>query len=190
MEGGLFALLPFHVPAKKRPILLKALILSLIYIVAFVSRLFSIIRYESVIHEFDPYFNFRTTKYLIEEGFYNFHNWFDTESWYPLGRIIGGTIYPGLMVTAAMVYWVLRAFHFTVDIRNVCVLLAPWMASNTTLITYFLGKEIRDEATGIVAAHSLQLFQDTFPVQLPAHMITKAWPSLLCCLHSPCSSRV
>ncbi len=41
------------------------------------------------------YFNFRTTKFLAKEGFYSFHNWFDDRAWYPLGRIIGGTIYPG-----------------------------------------------------------------------------------------------
>lgn len=44
-------------------------------------RLFSVVRYESVIHEFDPWFNFRTTKYLIEAGFYEFHNWFDDATW-------------------------------------------------------------------------------------------------------------
>lgn len=57
---------------------------------AFSCRLFSVLRFESVIHEFDPYFNYRTTKFLAEEGFYNFHNWFDDRAWYPLGRIIGG----------------------------------------------------------------------------------------------------
>lgn len=62
---------------------------------AFSTRLFSVLRFESVIHEFDPYFNYRTTRFLAEEGFYNFHNWFDDRAWYPLGRIIGGTIYPG-----------------------------------------------------------------------------------------------
>ena len=41
------------------------------------------------------YFNYRTTQYLASEGFYEFHNWFDDRAWYPLGRIIGGTIYPG-----------------------------------------------------------------------------------------------
>ena len=41
------------------------------------------------------YFNYRTTRFLTEEGFYKFHNWFDDRAWYPLGRIIGGTIYPG-----------------------------------------------------------------------------------------------
>lgn len=58
--------------------------------VAFATRLFSVLRFESVIHEFDPYFNYRTTKYLAEQGFYSFHNWFDDRAWYPLGRIIGG----------------------------------------------------------------------------------------------------
>ena len=56
---------------------------------AFSVRLFSVLRYEVMIHEFDPYFNYRTTKYLAEEGFYKFHNWFDDRAWYPLGRIIG-----------------------------------------------------------------------------------------------------
>ena len=50
------------------------------------------VKYESVIHEFDPYFNYRSTIYLIEKGFYEFWNWFDHESWYPLGRIIGFTV--------------------------------------------------------------------------------------------------
>ena len=63
---------------------------------AFSTRLFSVLRFESVIHEFDPYFNYRTTRFLAEEGFYSFHNWFDDRAWYPLGRSIGGTIYPGM----------------------------------------------------------------------------------------------
>jgi dolichyl-diphosphooligosaccharide--protein glycosyltransferase len=56
-----------------------------------------VLRYESVIHEFDPYFNYRTTSFLTSEGYYSFHNWFDDMAWYPLGRIIGGTIYPGYL---------------------------------------------------------------------------------------------
>lgn len=59
---------------------------------AFSTRLFSVLRFESVIHEFDPYFNYRTTQYLADEGFYKFHNWFDERAWYPLGRIIGGKL--------------------------------------------------------------------------------------------------
>ncbi|NXP81789.1 STT3A glycosyltransferase, partial [Ramphastos sulfuratus] len=78
-------------------------------------------------------FNYRTTRFLAEEGFYKFHNWFDDRAWYPLGRIIGGTIYPGLMITSAAIYHVLHFFHVTIDIRNVCVFLAPLFSSFTTI---------------------------------------------------------
>uniref|UniRef100_A0A4W3H813 Dolichyl-diphosphooligosaccharide--protein glycosyltransferase subunit STT3A n=1 Tax=Callorhinchus milii TaxID=7868 RepID=A0A4W3H813_CALMI len=119
---------------------------------AFSTRLFSVLRFESVIHEFDPYFNYRTTRFLTEEGFYKFHNWFDDRAWYPLGRIIGGTIYPGLMITSATLYHVLHFFHITVDIRNVCVFLAPLFSSFTTIVTYHLTRELKDAGAGLLAA--------------------------------------
>ncbi|RXM92452.1 Acetolactate synthase-like protein [Acipenser ruthenus] len=115
---------------------------------AFSTRLFSVLRFESVIHEFDPYFNYRTTRFLTEEGFYKFHNWFDDRAWYPLGRIIGGTIYPGLMVTSAALYHVLHYFHITIDIRNVCVFLAPLFSSFTVIVTYHLTKELKVSSWG------------------------------------------
>jgi hypothetical protein len=70
------------------------LALLAICVMAFSLRLFSVVKYESVIHEFDPYFNFRVTVYLTKEGFYNLWNWFDDRTWYPLGRVVGGTVYP------------------------------------------------------------------------------------------------
>ena len=117
------------------------------YILAFSIRLFSVLRYESMIHEFDPYFNYRTTKYLAEEGFYDFHNWFDDRAWYPLGRIIGGTIYPGLMITSATIYHFLQALNLTIDVRNVCVFLAPLFSSFTTIVTYLLTSELHSKVT-------------------------------------------
>ena len=105
------------------------LILGLISLVAISSRLFSVVRYESVIHEFDPWFNYRTTRELVNRGFYDFLNWFDDYSWYPLGRVVGGTVYPGLMLTSGLIHWVLHAVNFPVDIRNVCVFLAPLFSS-------------------------------------------------------------
>ncbi len=37
-------------------------------------------------------FNYRATHYMAMNGYYNFLNWFDDRSWYPLGRIVGGTV--------------------------------------------------------------------------------------------------
>lgn len=137
---------------EKQETLLKLSILSLAAILSFATRLFSVLRFESVIHEFDPYFNYRTTRFLVEEGFYKFHNWFDDRAWYPLGRIIGGTIYPGLMVTSAILYHLMWLVNITIDIRNVCVFLAPFFSSLTTIITYLLTKELKDSGAGLVAA--------------------------------------
>lgn len=128
------------------------MVLSICAILSFSTRLFAVLRFESVIHEFDPYFNFRTTKFLAREGFYSFHNWFDDRAWYPLGRIIGGTIYPGLMITSAFLYHVMHFLNITIDIRNVCVFLAPLFSSLTTLVTYNLTRELKDTGAGLVAA--------------------------------------
>ncbi|CAI5734489.1 unnamed protein product [Hyaloperonospora brassicae] len=131
----------------------KFAILAMICLMSFAIRLFAVVRYESVIHEFDPYFNFRTTKYLASEGFLEFLDWFDDRAWYPLGRIIGGTIYPGLMYTAALVYWVLNLLNISINVRNTCVFLAPLFAANTAIASYLLTKEVtKRSSAGLLAA--------------------------------------
>jgi dolichyl-diphosphooligosaccharide--protein glycosyltransferase len=134
---------------------LEFLILCLACTLAFLPRLLSVLRYESgltfqviflislpclVIHEFDPYFNYRSTQYLVKEGIYAFHNWFDEMAWYPLGRIVGGTVYPGLMWSAALVYKVCEYLGFPIDVRNSCVFVSPIWASFTVWITYMITK--------------------------------------------------
>lgn len=133
--------------------LLKVIILISIAGAAISSRLFSVIRFESIIHEFDPWFNFRATKYLVTHSFYEFLNWFDDRTWYPLGRVTGGTLYPGLMVTSGAIWHVLREWlSLPVDIRNICVMLAPVFSGLTAIATYFLTKEMKDSNAGLLAA--------------------------------------
>jgi len=128
-------------------------ILLCISVVAVLVRVFSVIRYESIIHEFDPWFNYRTTQYITKEGLYGLWNWFDSESWYPLGRSVGGTVYPGLMTTSYIIYWVLHKLSVPIDIRNVCVFLAPVFAAFTSIAAYLLTREItRKSQAGLFAA--------------------------------------
>jgi dolichyl-diphosphooligosaccharide--protein glycosyltransferase len=134
-------------------LLLQVIIFISIAGAAISSRLFSVIRYESIIHEFDPWFNFRATKYLVTHSYYEFLNWFDDRTWYPLGRVTGGTLYPGLMVTSGIIWHTLREwFSLPVDIRNICVLLAPAFSGLTAISTYFLTKEMKDSNAGLLAA--------------------------------------
>ncbi|KAM3415827.1 hypothetical protein BST61_g9334 [Cercospora zeina] len=133
--------------------LLRFLILLTIAAAAVAARLFSVIRFESIIHEFDPWFNFRATKYLVSNGFYKFWDWFDDRTWHPLGRVTGGTLYPGLMVTSGVIYHVLRFLTLPVDIRNICVLLAPGFSGLTAFASYLLTSEMSDSpSAGLLAA--------------------------------------
>ncbi|PFH50957.1 glycosyltransferase family 66 protein [Amanita thiersii Skay4041] len=132
--------------------LLRIIALALISGAAIASRLFAVINFESVIHEFDPWFNFRASKVLAAKGFYEFWNWFDPTAWYPLGRVVGGTVYPGLMATSGVIYNLLHALNLPVDVRNVCVLLAPGFSALTAWATYMFTKEMKDESAGLLAA--------------------------------------
>ncbi|KAF9529008.1 oligosaccharyl transferase STT3 subunit [Crepidotus variabilis] len=132
--------------------LLRIVALSLISGAAIASRLFAVINFESIIHEFDPWFNYRATRVLAAKGFYEFWNWFDPTAWYPLGRVVGGTVYPGLMATSGVIYNILHAINLPVDIRNICVLLAPGFSALTAWSTYMFTKEMKDPSAGLLAA--------------------------------------
>ena len=40
-------------------------LIAVICVISFAIRVFSVIKFESVIHEYDPWFNYRATKYLV-----------------------------------------------------------------------------------------------------------------------------
>merc|ERR1719474_177812 len=127
-------------------------VLALAWLAGFSSRLFAVIRFESIIHEFDPWFNYRSTAYMVEHGFYDFLNWFDSRAWYPLGRIVGGTVYPGLMLTSGSIHYILSLLNIPVHIRDICVFLAPLFSGLTAISTYFLTKELWSQGAGLFAA--------------------------------------
>ncbi|KAI0979939.1 hypothetical protein GJ496_006814 [Pomphorhynchus laevis] len=122
------------------------------WIVGFGIRLFSVIRYESIIHEYDPWFNYRSTRYMAEKGFYPFNNWFDERSWYPLGRIVGGTVFPGLMITSTLLHKCLHYIGLPIHIREICVFLAPVFSGCTACATFLLTKELWNLESGLFSA--------------------------------------
>ena len=57
------------------------------------------------------------------------------------------------MLTAALFYWVLNALHITINIRNVCVFIAPIFSANAAISSYLLTSEVtKRSATGLLAA--------------------------------------
>ena len=56
------------------------------------------------LNEYDPFFNYRITGFLIDNGFEEFKNWHDYKTWYPEGRDISRTSQEGLIFTTAFLY--------------------------------------------------------------------------------------
>uniref|UniRef100_H0VQR1 Dolichyl-diphosphooligosaccharide--protein glycosyltransferase subunit STT3B n=1 Tax=Cavia porcellus TaxID=10141 RepID=H0VQR1_CAVPO len=141
-SGGWQSLLSFHYPS------------SLAWLAGFSSApSYAVIpASEAFIHESTRGFNYRSTHHLASHGFYEFLNWFDERAWYPLGRIVGGTVYPGLMITAGLIHWILNTLNITVHIRDVCVFLAPTFSGLTSISTFLLTRELWNQGAGLLAA--------------------------------------
>jgi len=91
------------------PFILAILAVQFVLLVWFVwaayeIRLYPVKIYGYIIHEFDPWFNYRATEYLAEHGASKFFKWYDYESWYPLGRPVGTTIYPGMQIVGVGIW--------------------------------------------------------------------------------------
>ena len=134
---------------------------------AYTIRLHAVEVYGRVIHEFDPWFNFRATQYLVDHGWRKFFTWYDHESWYPLGRPVGTTIYPGMQFTAAGIFRALNALGFEVSLNDVCVFIPAGFSVIATLFTALIAKE------AAVGKHKHTAFAVTAFIMaiLPAHIM-------------------
>eukprot|EP00536_Pseudo-nitzschia_multiseries_P007648 jgi/Psemu1/324848/estExt_fgenesh1_pg.C_1820001 len=119
-------------------------ILSAVYVVGFFNllykacveayniRMYAINEYGRIIHEFDPYFNYRAAEYLWQHGTSKFFKWFDYMSWYPLGRPVGTTIYPGMQFTSI---WIKMFILPDWSINDICCFVPVWFGVLATLST-------------------------------------------------------
>jgi dolichyl-diphosphooligosaccharide--protein glycosyltransferase len=98
-------------------------------------RLYAINEYGRVIHEFDPYFNYRATEYLWEHGWTAFRQWFDYLVWYPLGRPVGTTIYPGMQVTSVLIK---KYILPDMSINDICCFVPAWFGVTATIAVGWL----------------------------------------------------
>ncbi|EUD65475.1 dolichyl-diphosphooligosaccharide-protein glycosyltransferase [Plasmodium inui San Antonio 1] len=132
---------------------MEIFILLLIVLLSFLLRLFSVIRNEAIIHEYDPYFNYKLTKILGENHFYDFWDYFDAKSWFPLGRTTGQTLFPGLMLTSHLIWKLCHMLGLLIDIKIVCIYIGPLFSFLTCIMTYILTAEVYPfRGAGLIAA--------------------------------------
>jgi dolichyl-diphosphooligosaccharide--protein glycosyltransferase len=72
----------------------QAIVLAYACYSAFQIRLFAVTNYGRVIHEFDPWFNYRATEFLVDNGWDKFKVWFDTMSWCVPHRAVSCSYHP------------------------------------------------------------------------------------------------
>lgn len=131
-----------------------------------------------VIHEFDPWFNYRATKYLADKGWHSFFHWFDYMSWYPLGRPVGTTIYPGMQITSVSLwkilnwlreplglgrFWKLAATK-SISLNDVCCLIPAWFGGSATTTLALLTAECS-------RSYGSSIFAGLIMAIVPAHLM-------------------
>jgi len=121
--------------------IVRILFVALALVLAFDIRLYAIKEYGLVIHEFDPWFNYRATEYLHEHGLKAFFEWYDYMSWYPLGRPVGTTIYPGMQMTSVAIWHFLEAIGKPMSLNDICCYVPAWFGVSATAFTGLLTVE-------------------------------------------------
>ena len=116
------------------------------------------IDYGFELNEFDPFFNFRATEYIVENGFSNYFNWHDDKSWYPNGRNISATSQVMLHVTAAITY---QIFGGNSSLYDFTILFPPIIGSLTVIVVFALVRLFGGTTAGLFAS---LLFAVSLPI--------------------------
>ncbi len=140
--------------SKLIPTRLQAIEISILAIISIVAALLRILplQYGAYFTAFDPLFQYRATQYVVENGFASWWAWHDTMTWYPMGRNIANSAYPGIPFAAAIVYMIQNALGLGISLYNVCLFFPILMSVITIITIYYLGKELSGRSTGIFAA--------------------------------------
>ena len=86
-------------------------------------------------------------------------------SWYPLGRPVGTTIYPGMQFTSVFIHYVLNnVFGKAISLNDVCCLVPAWFGVLATLFLGALTAECSRSANAGVAAAFIMAI-------IPAHIM-------------------
>jgi dolichyl-diphosphooligosaccharide--protein glycosyltransferase len=116
--------------------------------------------------EFDPFFNFRATEYIVENGLTEYFTWHDDKSWYiraedgQSGRNVSATSQVMLHTTAAISY---QIFGGNSSLYDFTILFPAVIGSLTVIVIFGLVRVFGGTTAGLFAS---LLFAISFPVLL------------------------
>jgi len=110
------------------------------------------------LNEFDPFFNFRATEYIVENGFSEYFEWHDDKSWYPHGRDVSATSQIMLHGTAAITY---QIFGGNSSLYDFTILFPAVIGSLTVIVIFALVRLFAGTVAGLFAS---LLFAVSLPI--------------------------
>jgi dolichyl-diphosphooligosaccharide--protein glycosyltransferase len=130
----------------------RHLLVIAVLVLAFSSALimrFYPIKYGYYLNEFDPYFDYRATKFIVDNGLNAYWQWHDTMSWYPEGRDVPGTSQAVLHITAAYLY---QAFGRGMSLMDFTIAFPAVMGALTAIAVFALVRVIGGTSAGMFSA--------------------------------------
>jgi dolichyl-diphosphooligosaccharide--protein glycosyltransferase len=123
-------------------------VLVLAFATGFIMRSYPV-KYGFYLNEFDPYFDYRATKYIVDHGLNAYWKWQDMMSWYPEGRDVPKTSQSGLHIVSAYLYEIFGAGSSLLDFT---ILLPVILGSLTTIVIFALVRTLGGTTAGMFSA--------------------------------------
>ena len=105
--------------------------------------------YAFTLNEFDPFFNYRATEFIVDNGIFAYFDWYDDRSWYPQGRDVSATAQVMLHVTAATLYSI---FGGNNSLNDFTIIFPVIFGSLTTIVIFALVRTIGGTTAGLFSA--------------------------------------
>jgi dolichyl-diphosphooligosaccharide--protein glycosyltransferase len=112
------------------------------------------------LNEFDSFFNFRATEYVVENGFSEYFEWHDDKTWYPTGRNVSHSSQFMLHVTTAITY---QIFGGNLSLYDYTILFPAVIGSLTVVVIFGLVRLFGGTLAGLIAS---LLFAISLPILL------------------------
>jgi dolichyl-diphosphooligosaccharide--protein glycosyltransferase len=123
-------------------------ILVLCFSLTFIIRL-QPLDYGFELNEFDPFFNYRATEFIVENGLPAYLEWHDDLSWHPYGRDVSATSQVMLHTTAATLY---QIFGMGSSLYDFTIWFPAVIGSLSAIVVFALVRTIGGTTAGLFAS--------------------------------------
>ena len=101
------------------------------------------------LNEFDPFYNYRATQYMIENGYDSYLKWNDELSWYPIGRDVSANSQVSLHLITAISY---EIFGGNMELYDYTIIFPVIIGSLSTIVIFALVRVIAGTSAGLLSS--------------------------------------